>query len=242
MKTKIVAISFINAAPLWWALKDEKSVEIKFAKPSQILSLFKNGNFDIALLPTYEFVKNKFIIAASYGVLSNGNVKSVLLFHKGKIEEVEKIYLDTNSRTSQAMTKYLFQGKSIKFKNKCKDLNDLELNEAQLLIGDKALKLRNCGLKTVDIASLWKKKTGFPALFALWAGKENKSSSKSETLLSESYKKSMKNLDQIVEWAKKKTEIDKRTLKNYFTKSLFYYFGEEGKKALIFYQKVFNEK
>ncbi|NMC00588.1 MAG: hypothetical protein GYA35_09945 [Thermoanaerobaculaceae bacterium] len=242
MKTKIVTISFINSAPLWWALKDEKSVDLAFAKPSQILPLFKMGNYDIALLPTYEFVKNRFVEAAPYGVLSNGNVKSVLLFHKGKMNQIEKIYLDPNSRTSQAMTKYLFQEKFIRFEKKRKNLNDLGFDEGQLLIGDKALKLRKCGLKTTDIASLWKKKTKLPALFALWAKNDKKRVSDSETLLSEGYRKSIKKLDQIIKWAEQETKIDEKTLRDYFTKSLFYFLGEEGKEALKFYRKVFDER
>lgn len=242
MKIKIAAISFINAAPLWWALKDEKGVELIFAKPSQIIPLIKKENFDIALLPTYEFAKNEFPMAAPYGILANGNVKSVLLFYRGKIEEIERIYLDPNSRTSQAMTKYLFKEKFVKFEKKCKALNNLNFNEGQLLIGDRALKLRKCGLKTVDIASMWKRKTGVPALFALWARIDKRSFDDYEPLLSESFRKSMENLDEIIEWAEKKSKIDKQTLKNYFTKSLFYYFGEEGEKMLNFYQKIFNEK
>ncbi len=242
MKIKILVVSFINSAPLWWSLKDEKGIELSFAKPYKIAPLFKNGSYDIALMPTYEFVKNDFLLAAPLGVLSNGNVKSVLLFYKGNFSEVEKIHLDPNSRTSQAMTRFLFADIGMKFDKSQKELLSLEKNEAQLLIGDRALKMRNCGLKTKDIASLWKKKTNKSALFALWAKKSEKNNTNFESILEEGHKNSMRKLNQLIDRAIKKTEIDKRTLRDYFTKSLFYKFGREGKESLNFYKEVFGGK
>lgn len=242
MKIKILVVSYINSAPLWWTLKDENWVELFFEKPSNISSLFKEKTFDLALLPTYEFVKGSYLIASPYGILSNGKVKSVVLFHKSKITEIEKIYLDPESKTSNAMTKFLFQNKGVKFIKKIKNLNELNHNEAQLLIGDKALKETKSELRKIDIASLWKKRTSHPALFALWAKNNKKTSFDCETLLSESYKKSIKKLDEILNWAEEKTKIKKNFLKNYFTKSLSFHLGEEGKKALDFYKETFNEK
>lgn len=242
MKTKILAVSFINSIPLWWSLKDKKSIELSFAKPNEILKIFKNGGYDIALMPTYEFVKNDFVLAAPFGVLSKGNVKSVLLFYKEKISEVKKIYLDPNSRTSQAMTRFLFKSNGIKFIKGQKEILRLEKDEAQLLIGDSALKLRNYGFKSMDIASLWKKKTKCCALFALWAKNRKKNLTNFDSLLEEGLENSMKQIDQIINWAEQKTEIDRRILKNYFTKSLFYRFGREGIESLNFYNEVFGEK
>ncbi|MCX7829602.1 MAG: hypothetical protein N2445_00875 [Acidobacteria bacterium] len=242
MKFKILSISYINSAPLWWALKEKKDFDLSFAKPTEILKKFKNGDFDVALLPTLEYLKSDLSVAAHCGILSNGNVKSVLIFYRDKLEEVEKIYLDPNSKTSQAMTKYLLKEKKFKFQRKEIDLNSLEKNEGQLLIGDKALKLRKCGFKTIDVATLWKERTNHSALFALWAKKRGGAKIDWETVLYEALKESLKDIDQIIKWAHSKTGIDKRILRNYFTKSIFYKFGEEGKQALDFYKEVFCEK
>lgn len=242
MKIKIVVVSYVNSTPLWWTLKDKNWVELFFEKPSNISSLFQDKSFDLALLPTYEFVKKNYLIAAPYGILSNGKVKSVVLFHKSNITEIEKIYLDPESKTSNAMTKFLFQNKGVKFIKKIKNLNELKCKEAQLLIGDKALKETKSELKKIDIASLWKKRTKHPALFALWAKKNKNLSCDYETLLAESYEKSLKKLDEILNWAEEKTKIKKIFLRNYFTKSLSFHLGEEGKKALDFYKETFYEK
>jgi cyclic dehypoxanthinyl futalosine synthase len=239
MKIKAAAVSFINAAPLWWEMKDNRNVELLLLPPAETTECLLEGSVDIAIVPTYEFVMNNFFQAAPLGVLSNGDVRSVLLFHPSDIELVRKIYLDPASRTSQAMTRFLFSDKGIVFETARKELKDLAKDEGQLLIGDDALKLYDDPMPKVDIATFWKIKTSHSALFALWAKKNEKLDLDEADFLESAFSRSLSKFDDIIKWAGARTGLSEPLLRHYFEKSLFYSFGEKGEKALHFYQEVF---
>lgn len=240
MKIKVCAVKYLNAAPLWWAMKKKKSVELTLGAPDKTAGFLKKGEADIAIVPTYEFVRKRFLMAGAFGVLSDGPVKSVLLFYKRKVSEIKTIYLDPTSRTSQAMTKFLFSGGEMVFLKTGRLPKNLKEGEATLMIGDKALTHFYDDIPKIDIASLWRKRTKKPALFALWAAKEGKPAFDVEDFISSSFIESMKQIDEIVEFGMTKTGMKKEFIRSYLTESLFYRFGEKGDDALSFYKKVFG--
>lgn len=237
-KIKIGVVSYINSLPLWWSLKDCKIVEIFRGKPYEIKRLFLNKDLNFALLPTLDFLEGRFKLAVPLGILSRGKVNSVLLFYRKRINSIRKIYLDPESITSQAMTRYLFKDKGVEFILKVKELNELGEREAQLLIGDKALKNLNSDFKKVDISKLWIKKTKNVSVFAVWAKREEEDCD-SANILIEAYKSSKNMLDEIIDYARKVLDLDKKILKRYFLFNINYELKEDGLKGLDFYQKIF---
>jgi predicted solute-binding protein len=240
MKIRVAAISFINDTPLWWGMKNDPNVELRLMVPSETARCLLDGSADIAVVPTFMAVKNDFLTAAPIGVLSNGDVRSILLFYPGGTGDIRKIYLDPASRTSQAMTRFLFSGKDIVFETARKDLKELNEDEAQLLIGDDALKLYDDPMPKLDIATMWKVKTGHCGIFALWAKKKEKLDFDEADFLENSLNNCLDKFDEIIKWANTETGIKETLLRFYFEKSLFYRFGEKGEKALDFYKDVFK--
>lgn len=241
MKIRVAAVSFMNAAPLWWAMKDHPAVELLLMPPAETARCLMGGGADLAIVPTFEAVRNDLPVAAPFGVLSNGDVRSVLLFHPGDIGHVGKIFLDPASRTSQAMMRHLFSDRGIIFETGRRELNDLAPDEAQLLIGDDALKLYSDPMPKLDIATMWKERTGRSALFALWVGKNESPGSNEAELIGSSLRKGLAALDEIIAWAVSKTGLGEPLLRHYFEKSLFYEFGAEGEKARAFCQDIFRQ-
>lgn len=239
MKIKVAAISFINDTPLWWGMKDDPKVELRLMVPSETAGCLLDGSADLAVVPTFMAVKNDLLTAAPIGVLSNGDVRSILLFYPRGTENIRKIYLDPASRTSQAMTRHLFSDRGISFETGRKELKELGLDEAQLLIGDDALKLYDHPMPKLDIATMWKVKTGHPAIFALWAKKKKKLHFDEADFLESSISKCLHNFDEIIKWSQSRTGLKEQTLRHYFEKSLFYRFGENGGPALDFCREVF---
>jgi len=240
MKIKVAAISFINDTPLWWGMKDDPNVELRLMIPSETAGCLLDGSADIAVVPTFMAVKNDLLTAAPIGVLSKGDVRSILLFYPRGTENIRKIYLDPASRTSQAMTRHLFSDSGIAFETGRKELKALAGNEAQLLIGDDALKLYDHPMPKLDIATMWKVKTGQCGIFALWAKKKGKLAFDEADFLENSLNNCLDKFDEIIKWAGSKTGLNEQTLRHYFEKSLFYRFGEEGGPALNFCREVFQ--
>ncbi len=239
MKIKVAAISFINDTPLWWGMKDDTNVELRLMVPSETAGCLLDGSADLAVVPTFMAVMNDLLTAAPIGVLSNGDVRSILLFYPRATEDIRKIYLDPASRTSQAMTRHLFSGKSIVFETGRKGLKELAPDEAQLLIGDDALKLYDHPMPKLDIATMWKVRTGHCGIFALWAKKKEKLDFDEADLLESSLHNCLDKFDEIIKWSQSMTGLKEQTLRHYFEKSLFYRFGKNGGPALDFCREVF---
>lgn len=237
-KIKIGVISYINSLPLWWSLRDCKVVEIYKGKPYEIKKLFLNKEVKFALLPTLDFLEGRYKLAVPLGILSRGKVNSVLLFYRKRINSISKIYLDPESRTSQAMTHYLFKDKGVEFISGVKELNELDEKEAQLLIGDKALKNLNSDFKKVDISELWIRKTKNISIFAIWAKRDEENGDEANILI-EAYKSSKNMLDEIIDYARKIIDLDIKILRRYFIFNINYELKEDGLKGLGFYQKIF---
>jgi predicted solute-binding protein len=239
MKIRVAAISFINDTPLWWGMKDDPNVDLRLMVPSQTAGCLLDGSADIAVVPTFMAVRNDLHSAAPIGVLSKGDVRSILLFYPRGTDNIRKIFLDPASRTSQAMTRHLFSNRNIAFETGRKDLKSLAPDEAQLLIGDDALKLYDHPMPKLDIATMWKVKTGRCCVFALWAKKKEKLDFDEADFLESSLSRCLDKFDEIIKWAGSKTGLKEPTLRHYFEKSLFYRFGEEGGPALDFCREVF---
>jgi chorismate dehydratase len=101
-------------------------------------------------------------------------VRSVSLFHRGPLEAVRRVALDTSSRTSIALTRILLRerlGRDPEYLPMAPSLPAmLEAADAALLIGDPALYFEG-ELSRLDLGEEWKRRTGLPFVYAFWAGR-----------------------------------------------------------------------
>lgn len=178
-KFRISALSYSNTFPFVLGLNQllvNEAYILDFEVPSLTAERFFNGEVDMALVPVGALLSmSDYKIISNYCIGANGKVKTVCLYTNVHIEEIEKIYLDTDSRTSmrlvQILAKYFWKISPIFVK--LEPGQKIENNQAVLLIGDKTFGVSDKYKFTFDLAEEWKKFTNLPFVFALWIAKNS---------------------------------------------------------------------
>src|SRR5205085_2269968 len=89
-----------------------------------------------------------------------------------QLDKIQSVILDHESRTSVLLAKVLshfyWQIKPEWVDERNIDLKNLNNNSATVVIGDRALSLRNDYKYKYDLAEEWRKFTGLPFVFACW--------------------------------------------------------------------------
>jgi len=175
---RIGAVSYLNARPLVVGLDDHPGrFSIRYDLPSRCAALLHDGEIDLGLIPSIEYLAGDYRLVPGIGVVSDGAVASVAIFTQVPIGRVRSIALDTSSRTSVALTRALCArhfGIAPSFVQHGPDLPDmLKAADAGLLIGDPALfaDASALGVEKIDLGVEWKTMTGLPFVYALWTGR-----------------------------------------------------------------------
>ncbi len=146
---RIVAVEFLNAAPLVWGLSDGPLAgryDLTFALPSQCAERLKSGLADVALIPAIEYQRIEgLVMLPGMAVAASGEVRSILLVSKKPMDRVRSIALDTSSRSSAGLVKLLcaeYWGVAPEFMEAPPNASAmLGIADAALIIGDPALRL-----------------------------------------------------------------------------------------------------
>ncbi|WP_422110217.1 MqnA/MqnD/SBP family protein [Caminibacter mediatlanticus] len=106
--------------------------------------------------------------------------------------------------------------------------------DGKVVIGDKALKQKNC----IDLANEWYKKYKLPFVFALFCC--NKKNQKYKKLINEFLKTKQKVPYSIIKKEAQKIGISPKEAKEYLDKIIYYKIGWREKKALKLFWKKAN--
>lgn len=186
---RIAASTYLNSAPLVYSFaqgsQQSKYRFIGDAAPSRCAALLGAGESDIALIPAIEYQRLAGLrIIPGIAVAARERVRSVLIASRRPLAEVRRLTLDTSSRTSQALVRILLRhqfGVEPELIERRPDpatgyTNLLESSDAALVIGDPAMMLAaraaELGLVIHDLAAEWRRMTGHPFVFAVWAVRE----------------------------------------------------------------------
>jgi chorismate dehydratase len=173
-RIKIGAVPYLNAKPLIYTLpKNDPNLQLSTAVPSQLADQLQAGHLDVALIPSIEYLRDKnYRIIPNISISSHGPVRSVKLFSKVPIEKLQRVALDTSSRTSRALLKILLAEKyRLNPEYTSYDHRSPIHNsdaDAVLLIGDMAMQQSDEGWYTLDLGEEWHSMTGTPFVYALW--------------------------------------------------------------------------
>ncbi|MBK7994836.1 MAG: menaquinone biosynthesis protein [Blastocatellia bacterium] len=129
---------------------------------------------DIALIPVIEYQRiNNICLIPDISVPAKQAVRSVILVSKCPIDKINTVALDISSRTSATLIKIILERfYSIKphYITSPPNLKDmLNTSDSALLIGDPAITVELNNYHVYDLAQEWRKFTGLPFVFALWA-------------------------------------------------------------------------
>lgn len=151
----------------------KERIELMKAYPAQIAQALLDETIDIGLVPVavMPLLKQPQLVS-KYVIGTEGEVASVALFSKVPMDQIEKVYLDYQSRTSVALAKILFKQywkKEVEFLTATEGyINQINGNTAGIIIGDRALACLDKYEYIYDLGSAWKAYSGLPFVFAAW--------------------------------------------------------------------------
>ena len=178
MTLQIATVPYCNAFPLIHFLPEFlPDAVISEWYPSEMRQQLAEGTIDLAMMPVAELLhlpQGKIISNCS--IACNGTVRSVMLFSRKPIEQIQTIALDIASRSSVMICGLILRH----FYGLLTETHRLETaqnpddcrTDAFLIIGDRALACHPSDRWSYryDIGELWKEKTGLPLVFAAWIG------------------------------------------------------------------------
>jgi chorismate dehydratase len=193
---RISLVDFLNARPLVWGLlKDPPNgFELMRDMPSVCAEKLRDGRADVGLIPSIEFWRIPDLRRVEgLGIAADSEVRSVLLVSNVSREKIRRLKLDPASRTSAALARIILK--------RCYGAMPEIVGEqadAELIIGDPALKADLRGRVVLDLASEWRTLTGFPFVFAFWAVRREAWSENLRKALFDSYRASESDFDAMI--------------------------------------------
>lgn len=178
-RVRLGAVDYLNARPLVHGLAARSDrYALQFDPPSRCAALLHDGSIDVGMIPSIEYLRgDSYAIVPGVSIASFGDVASVALFSAKPVAEIRTIALDSSSRTSVALLHILCArhfGLDPAFVTLAPDFQSmLQQADAALVIGDPALfaTTEAAGLEKIDLGEAWRRLTGFPFVWAFWAGR-----------------------------------------------------------------------
>jgi chorismate dehydratase len=244
---RIGCVKYLNARPLihGW----EGNVDLDH--PSALCSKLAAGNLDIALVSSFEFLRNPiYRIVDDVSISSDGSVYSVFVAHRGEIAEIEEIELDPASETSANLLRCLTADRGLNPRLVRRGTAAWPVvgkweatGRAQLLIGDQAIRFRQEYANEFffwDLGEHWRKLVGLPFVYALWLVRpEVTGPEQIANRLRGLRDENLAHLDQLIEHAVaggddlgQRKAVNGEFLLRYYREHLRFRFGEKEKEGL----------
>ena len=223
---RISASSYSNTAPLIWSFlygANHGKVELVLDNaPARSAELLANGRVDAALVPVIAYHQLDDVkLVSDVCVGAKEQVRSVCLVTRGEdLTDVRSVALDVSSRTSVVLTKIIFR----------------EFLGSELLIGDPALKLsdlddRRAGLRTFDLARLWKHYTDLGFIFAMWMTRNGRSAIDFAAARDEG----LAHIDAIVSNYAPEIKVGEDAMRTYLSQNISYSVSDDLQRGMELY-------
>jgi chorismate dehydratase len=242
---RVGIVNYLNTKPLIYGLEREpvsKMIELVGAYPAKLAQMLINGEIDIGLIPVAVIPQlPAYCINGNYCIGTEGEVASVCLFSEVPIQEIKKVYLDYQSRSSVALLKWLMKeswginpeiipAKDESYREQIKGTT------AGLVIGDRALAQRKISTFIYDLGSEWRSITGLPFVFAAWVSTKQLPAYFVE-IFDKANAMGMEHIDEIIQ----QTPFDVYDLKKYYTLHLSYQLDERKKQGMEKFLGLINK-
>jgi len=244
-KIKVGIVRYLNTRPLIYGLKlpaIADQIELIEENPARLAIMLENNEIDLGLIPVAAIPELKeYYLVSDYCIGTEGEAASVCLFSEVPLEEIKKVYLDYQSRTSVELLKWIMReywGINPELIAAVDEdyRKEIKGTTAGLVIGDRAFEQRKISTFFYDLGAEWKKITGMPFVFAAWV---------SNIPLPEEFLKIFNEanaigLDRIEEIVATQS-FELYDLKKYYTLHLNYKLDERKKEAMNYFLQVIQE-
>jgi chorismate dehydratase len=239
---RLGAVSYLNAEPHIYGLGQDPGFRLERDVPSRVAQRLHAGEVDLGIIPSIEYALGDYAIVPGCAVASRGPVRSVLLFHRGPLDHVRRVALDTSSRTSVALVKILLHDRLAgdpEYVPMPPRLGEMmETADAALLIGDPALDQERGG-ERLDLGEEWTRQTGLPFVYAFWAGRPGAVSPGEVQRLQRALAEGMSALSEIARDHAGGEAVRAGAYERYLRTSLDYRLGPDEQAGLdLFYRRA----
>jgi chorismate dehydratase len=189
---RVGAVNYLNSKPLIHRFEEHahrladsepalRGVRLLKDLPSRLADSLTAARIDVGLVPAFEaLAAPDWRIVSDACVAADGPVSSVKLYFRRPPADVKTLSLDEGSRTSAALSRLLLLRRVGVEPARTRlpigaGLGDSDA-DAVLLIGDRAMhtpaeQLRRQFVAEWDLAEEWRRDTGLPFVFAVWAAR-----------------------------------------------------------------------
>ena len=229
---RIGCVKYLNSRPLICAYDGP----VIFDHPSSLAKMLAAGGLDAALVPVFEAVRDpQYVLVDDVAVGCDGPVFSVFLAYRGELRDVRSVALDPASMSSANLLRVLlaeFHGVHPEFGAS---------GDAQLLIGNQAIEFRQgekgrSDWKFLDLGAEWKRSTGLPFVFAIWA---LRAAVKDTRGVAEAFRRlKAEGCARIPELIAAEDFGDMEMRRRYLTEWLRFDIGTAGREAIALYRRL----
>lgn len=236
-KWRIGAVSYLNTRPLLLGMEQSPfrdSIDLVKSYPAQIAQDLLDDTIDIGLVPVaiMPLLSNPQIVS-KYVIGSEDEVASVALFSQVPMDQIEKVYLDYQSRTSVQLAKVLlaqYWKKEVEFLIATEGyINEISGTTAGVIIGDRALASLKRFIHIYDLGLAWKQHTGLPFVFAAWVANKAIPSAFIEAF-DAANEYGLSHLDEVIALIPASEQV--YDLHKYYTENISYELTPEKRKGL----------
>jgi len=246
-KLRVGIVNYLNSKPLAWGFLKGHHADLfapSYHPPAMVARLLAQGNLDIGLIPSIEVQRIPNLrVLPDMCIAARHEVRSVILVSRGPIEDVRRVALDQNSRTSATLVRILLKERYGLDPEYLHDRPDPErmLSEADaaLIIGDPALRVDRERYRIIDLAAEWNELTGHPFVFAVWAVRPEVDIPDLPFYFKSSLRYGLSSLDTVVREAAAELNLDSSEVRAYLTENLSFFLRQEELEGLEeFYRRA----
>jgi cyclic dehypoxanthinyl futalosine synthase len=237
-RLRLSTISFLNTRPITYGIErgllgqaGKDRFDLRFDLPSRCAAAVKSGEADLGLMPiaSYAASASELRIVPGIAIASRGPVRTVMLMGEVPREEMNSVFLDEASRTSQLLVQILLRerGFAPTFERAEHDriVNRIAGKCGGLVIGDLCFSAARRFPFVYDLGAEWTERVGLPFVYAGWVGRPDVLAPGDVALLQESLRLGLANLPQIARvWAGQSGE-EAALGERYLTENIHYGLG-----------------
>ena len=234
-RLRLVAVSFLNTRPITYGIErglvGADRFELTFDLPSRCAAAIASGDADLALMPiaSYATAETELRIVPGVAIASRGPVRTVLLMGDVPWEEMDTLFLDEASRTSQMLVRLLThqRGLAPRFESAPHDriVDQIGGRRGGLVIGDPCFAASDRFPHVYDLGAEWTSQVGLPFLNAAWIGRPDVLEPGDVELLQESLALGLANRDEIARSSAERDSADIELYRRYFFENIHYDLG-----------------
>jgi len=247
-RLRVGAVSYLNPKPLVYGLNEfAPRIDLSFDVPSRLADGLSAGRFDVALVPSIEYVADpSYVIISDACIGCRGPVLSVKLFARKSMSEVRTLALDAGSRSSSVLARILLEKRfgihpTLEALPVGAEIQSCRA-DAILLIGDRAIHPPSGPyVECWDLGDQWCRWSELPFVFAMWVARTETDLADLESVLGTARDEGVANLDRIAAREAASVGLGVEQCVGYLRDNLHFYLGDRERRGLELYFRLAEE-